>query len=441
MKINGTLSCILMLSLLAGNTKAQNGVSTPYSRYGFGKLSDATSGFSSAMGGIGYGIRENGKVNTLNPASYSAVDSLTFIFDAGVSLENVNYSYGKNKTNKKSSSFDYLTMQFRAWKNIGMTVGVQPFSRIGYESNTTSDIEGSKDDYNPNNYTSTASYKGSGGLHKAFVGAGYRILDNLSVGANFSYMFGDIQHTITYTPSLSSSYINYCLYSASISTYSIDLGAQYTLKMDAKKSLTIGAAATLGHTINNDASLYETLMDSSGDTIYSNRNPAVKDAFELPLTIGAGVTYRHDNRLTIGADYTLQKWGDCKFPMKEDAANGTAYASRTGYLLDRSRFAVGAEYIPNPVSRKYLRRVKYRLGASYSTPYIKVNGADGPREISVTGGFSLPIQNQINNRSCLNISAQWVNSKSSAIGLTENYLRVCVGLTFNERWFMKWKFD
>ena len=127
--------------------------------------------------------------------------------------------------------------------------------------------------------------------------------------------------------------------------------------------------------------------------------------------------------------------------MKEDAANGTAYASRTGYLLDRSRFAVGAEYIPNPVSRKYLRRVKYRLGASYSTPYIKVNGADGPREISVTGGFSLPIQNQINNRSCLNISAQWVNSKSSAIGLTENYLRVCVGLTFNERWFMKWKFD
>ena len=72
------------------------------------------------MGGIGYGIRENGKVNTLNPASYSAVDSLTFIFDAGVSLENVNYSYGKNKTNKKSSSFDYLTMQFRAWKNIGM---------------------------------------------------------------------------------------------------------------------------------------------------------------------------------------------------------------------------------------------------------------------------------------------------------------------------------
>lgn len=119
-----------MLSLLAGNTKAQNGVSTPYSRYGFGKLSDATSGFSSAMGGIGYGIRENGKVNTLNPASYSAVDSLTFIFDAGVSLENVNYSYGKNKTNKKSSSFDYLTMQFRAWKNIGMTVGVQPFSRI-----------------------------------------------------------------------------------------------------------------------------------------------------------------------------------------------------------------------------------------------------------------------------------------------------------------------
>lgn len=30
--------------------------------------------------------------------------------------------------------------------------------------------------------------------------------------------------------------------------------------------------------------------------------------FKMPHTFGAGLTYVYDNRLTIGVDYTLQKW-------------------------------------------------------------------------------------------------------------------------------------
>ena len=46
-------------------------------------------------------------------------------------------------------------------------------------------------------------------------------------------------------------------------------------------------------------------------------------------------------------------------------------------------------------------RVLYRVGASYATPYFKMNGVDGPKEISVSAGFGIPIMNAYNNRSML----------------------------------------
>jgi hypothetical protein len=40
----------------------------------------------------------------------------------------------------------------------------------------------------------------------------------------------------------------------------------------------------------------------------------------------------------------------------------------------------------------------------------------------------------------LNISAQWVRQDSKTF-VTENSFRINIGLTFNERWFAKWKME
>ena len=79
-------------------------------------------------------------------------------------------------------------------------------------------------------------------------------------------------------------------------------------------------------------------------------------------------------------------------------------------------------------------------GASYATPYYKINGQDGPSEISVSAGLGIPIMNSYNNRSMLNISGQWVRTSAKNF-IKENTFRINIGLTFNERWFMKWKVD
>jgi hypothetical protein len=48
--------------------------------------------------------------------------------------------------------------------------------------------------------------------------------------------------------------------------------------------------------------------------------------------------------------------------------------------------------------------------------------------------------NAYNNRSSLNISAQYVNNSAAGL-IKENTFRINIGLTFNEKWFAKWKVE
>ena len=96
------------------------------------------------------------------------------------------------------------------------------------------------------------------------------------------------------------------------------------------------------------------------------------------------------------------------------------------------------EYCKNKNSRHFFQRIRYRVGGAYATPYIKINGKDGPDEMSVSAGLGIPIVNGWNNRSMLNISTQWVKLDAKNF-ITENSFRINIGITFNERWFAKWK--
>jgi hypothetical protein len=82
----------------------------------------------------------------------------------------------------------------------------------------------------------------------------------------------------------------------------------------------------------------------------------------------------------------------------------------------------------------------YRFGAGYATPYYNINGDNGPKEISVSTGVGIPLKNAYNNRSVLNVSAQWIQTSAKDM-ITENTFRINIGITFNERWFAKWKIE
>ena len=184
-----TLSVLLLISF-TGIAMAQNNTNSPYTRYGYGDLSSQNFGNSRAMGGIAYGLRDGLQINPLNPASYTAVDSLTFIFDGGFSVQNDNLSDGTTKLNVKNSSFDYVAMQFRAHRRIALTIGLLPFSSVGYNV-TQSYTE------TPTSPNYAKQVYGDGGLHQVFGGVGLKVFNNLSVGANISFLWGNISRSLT----------------------------------------------------------------------------------------------------------------------------------------------------------------------------------------------------------------------------------------------------
>lgn len=416
---------------------AQSGTNSPYSQYGLGVLSDQTSGFNRGMNGLGYGFHEHNQVNFLNPASYASVDSLSFIFDAGISGQVTNFSEKGVKMNANNANIEYVVAGFKLHKRLGVSFGVLPFTNVGYDYSSSANVGATSDDNTATVYSNT--YSGSGGLHQVYLGFGWMPFKGFAVGVNGGYLWGSYSRSVV--NSYSDSYINTLskYYSATVNSYKLDFGLQYTARLSKKDNVTIGLTYSLGHGIGGDPECK--VISQNAQTAVSDTAVYKSDkGLDIPAVYGAGFVWSHDNRWKVGADYTLQKWSSVSFPQYSVVNNVPQYGVSSTAFSDRHKVTVGGEFCPNETGRKFFQRIHYRIGASYATSYLKIGGMDGPKEYSVSAGFGIPVVNTYNNRSLLNISAQWVRQDTKMF-ITENSFRINIGLTFNERWFAKWKME
>lgn len=422
-------SYLASLALVVSMTSfAQGGTVSPYSQYAFGEQAIAGGSYNRGMNGLGIALSNGAQVNSLNPASYANVDSLTMLFDMGLSGQITNFNENGTKKNARQASFEYIMGSFRAWKNVGVTFGLVPMTNIGYEYTTSSKLDDS------NKTTVETVHGGVGGLHKLFLGVGVKPIKNLAIGANFGYIWGEMERGVV-TTSVNSLNSLHKLLLASVNSYNIEVGMQYYKPIGKADLLTLGAKYTLGHKLGADP---ECMIISTNSQISKadTTKTTISNGLELPHAFGAGISYKHGTQWVVGADVEAQLWGKTKYP---DYAGGT-YSLKSDLLNNCYRFAVGGELCPRWNSRNFFHRIRYRVGAGYTTPYYKINGQDGPRQISATIGFGIPIMNAYNNRSFLNISAQYVNNSAAGL-IKENTFRINIGLTFNEKWFAKWKVE
>jgi len=424
---------LFLFAFVAVSVNAQSGTNSPYSQYGLGVLSDQTSGFNRGMNGLGLGFREHNQVNFINPASYSSMDSLMFLFDAGVSGQITNFTESGRKLNAKNADFEYVVAGFRAFKHVGVSFGILPYTNIGYNYSVSDYLDGDRKTI----YTN--SYSGKGGIHQVYFGLGWEFIKGLSVGANVSYLWGDYERSVvnSYSDEWAKTLSKY--YTATVNSYKLDIGLQYVYKFDKKNELTLGVTYGHGHKLGATPRCDVVSTDPSS-SVPDTTSYSVKKGLAIPTTIGAGFMWCHNNQWKIGADYNYQKWGSIEYPVYTTVGNTPVYQLSDNYYDDRHKITVGGEFCKNAHSRNFFNRMRLRAGASYATPYYKINGKEGPREYSVSAGFGIPIVNGYNNRSILNISGQWVRSEAKDF-IKENTFRINIGLTFNERWFMKWKVE
>ena len=176
MKIAKIIVAFALLTITAA-ASAQNGVMTPYSSFGYGILSDHATSSQRAMGGVGYAMNSGRQINVMNPASYAAIDTLTFLFDMGIDVTVLNQSETIDETTRRETNFggglDYVTMQFPLGRYMGASVGVVPYSSVGYSFG--SEIANGVD-----------SRQGSGSINELYVGVAGRPFKGFSIGANVS---------------------------------------------------------------------------------------------------------------------------------------------------------------------------------------------------------------------------------------------------------------
>jgi hypothetical protein len=402
---------------------AQNSTQSPYTRYGYGKLSDGISGAQRGMGGIGYGLRNSQMINTLNPASFSNIDSMTFMIDFGVMGQLAWFEEGTKKSKKTNANLEYIAMQFPLTKSLGLGLGFEPFSSVGSNYGRLDTLE------NVGGFAQK-TYEGRGGFTKIYTGLSYKFSPHWSVGVNVGYLFGNIISNRQATP-LSTSGGNYTLWTDTLRSSSLiyEAGVQYTLPVGKNKSWVFGAVFTPKIKLNSTFSKGEFSINQSG-LLGASEYRATKDSiFELPFTYGFGATFSEKDKFTVGMDIQYQAWASAKFFNKTDS------------LANRLKINLGGEYIPDFRSNNFFKRMRYRGGLSYADSYIKI-GEKSYKEYNAGFGLGIPM---VDRRSFINLAFDYTLLKpdaTSSAGFTfikEQYFKITVSYTFNELWFFKRK--
>ena len=416
MKNRRTLSVLLLLWLALQGVWAQRMSLSPYSRYGYGQLESGAFGASRSMGGLGYGMRRSGGINALNPASYTAVDSLTFQMELGVSGKVQGLKTDAGTFSRMNGTLDYVAFQMPFCKWAALSFGLTPFTGVGYDYQTNQYLT----DGGADSVRALQSFAGEGGVSRVYLGVSFDILDRVAVGVNAHYLFGEVEHSRTV------SFPDESLYTSTVqtttlkvSTFTADFGLQYHQPTrGGKDALVLGAAYALKLPMNLDGQT----VTYTNDTVVS----AGYSGFEYPRTVGVGVSYSMADRLLVGVDYEWRDFADALFYNVTDT------------LATRSKWSLGVEYTHDPQSKKYYERIGFRAGLSYATSYVRVNGYTYG-EWAATVGFGFPLPS---TKTVLNLHFEYGHAGDLAKTLlVDRYFRFGLGVSLNERWFVKRKLN
>ncbi|MEE1252817.1 MAG: hypothetical protein UHK52_06965 [Bacteroidales bacterium] len=405
---------------------AQNTVSSPYSKYGIGDNSSFTNTINASMGEIYNGLRRNNFVNYRNPASYSAIDTQSFVFDIGFYSNNV-VLQSENATSKgNTGGISHILFAFPLSKTLKMAGGLVPVSVIDYtasESFPTDSIIGSH----------KFIYGGEGGINKVMLGLSYQpsFFEKLSIGLNAEYMFGNYYRSSTLSFPDSANFLSSRVeYNYSISAFNFNLAMQYSQKFTNGDALTIGANYVLPTHIPTQNQYrhytftYNAAVEIVRDSVqYENTEGSI----ELPQSFGVGLSYERKNKFLVGLDFGYAQWS-------EFSLQGIRYPE---ILKDNYTFNAGAEYKPD-IYGNYFEKIAYRFGVNYQTGMLSLRNTD-ISQIGVSLGFGLPIKKQGTQ---VNIYLEYGKQGTKANNLIrEDYLRVGVSFSAKDRWFFKRKYQ
>ena len=466
--------CILFSSF----SFSQNATSSPYSRYGIGEITNKGFSQNFAMGGTVVAMQSDTIpyffINTGNPASYSNVRLTTA--DLGINYTRLKLSSTAVKSTVNSASIGYVAMAVPLKKWCGASVGLIPYSSVGYKVSDKNEVN----NVGVVNYL----YEGNGGLNQLYLGFGFKpffmhsksfsqskkysklktekqfaeirkiadrrkVLQDLSFGANVSYLFGGIENTRrTIFPTGSLSFFNAkATTNTRINDVYIDYGMQYAYTFDSlkhrdlKENVKIMFGATYSAQTNLNAKI-----DSLSVTYFNNSvgTEIIKDTVELtentkgsitfPMSFGFGIGIKKGEKILVSADFAMQNWSSYQV------------FNQSQGLKNSMRVSLGTQFIPDYKAtgkNAYFKRIHYRAGIRYAQTALELKSTQ-LTEYAGSLGIALPVARRggYTDFGIINIGIELGQRGTTTNGLIkENFFKATVGFTINDKWFIQRKFD
>ena len=421
--MSGFSRVFFIVSFAIGTTIIANGqaAKSPFSSFGVGEYYGNAMSHNQGMGGVGISNPQSWFLNNQNPALLT-FNRLT-TFEAGYIGEVKNIRNASTKEKNGNGNLNYLFIGFPVKPGKWTTsFGIMPYSNVNYKLTYSQQIENTL-------ATVDITEQGSGGINKASWSNGVNITRNISVGTRINYLFSSIDRSFDNQLSNSTDII---LVVPSIHTRQNFSDFSFTGALSIRKdSLTrknhrLNFGLVYDFKANVRTRYFEAVEQktttAATDTLISND---IRQTV-LPQSLSGGISFGRPDYWTIGLDAT---WLDySQFRDVNGSGKGT-----TGW-----RLALGGEFIPDPLSLSgYLKRLTYRAGASVENyPYL-ANG-NTLKDFGINFGLSLPVARYSSLDLGVKVGKRGDISTNTVV---ENYFKIYFGVTFNDQWFIKRKFD
>jgi hypothetical protein len=415
---------ILLINVLIG-FQSFSQENSPYSRYGFGDLIPTQNILNRSMGGMSLAYWDLQSVNFTNPASYAQMKLTTF--DVGLeynsrTLRSSSSEQGKYKSAYLIPTYFNLGFNLSKKKNWGMNIGLKPVTRINYELNNRTRLQGID--------SVGYRYTGDGGTYQVFTGLAYGT-KRLSIGFNAGYMWGNrryaskilfINDTVAYKQA------NYTD-STSFGGLFAKLGIQYTKVISGDMNLRFGGTFALQNSMNAKRNVTRETFEFSDrgivqlDSIY--RVSDQKGTVISPGSYGLGIIWERLDKWMIGVEYNYTAWDNYRYYGETDAV-------RSNWTV-----RVGGQLIPQINSKVYWSRVAYRAGFYFGPDYIDLGTK--LNSWAITFGLGLPVRRNVytNQYTTINTSFEFGGRGNKSDPLRENLFRFCLGFNLSDIWFNK----
>ncbi len=407
--------CIAGFLIATIKVQAQNNTSSPFSIVGIGEIETRDFGRTTGMGNIGVGVNSTNFLNRTNPAGFSSIDTMSFIFDFSAAVKFSRFSTKSQKEHTTDFNFKNIAIGFRASKRWAVSVGISPYSNVGYYMVGNQLIEGTE-------ATFQTAFSGNGGVNKFYWGNAVSLFRGFSLGVTASYLFGTINH-------IEDADVMVIQQESSLNKLYFDFGFQYTYTFNEHTRATLGGI--YGYKTDIDLSRRVNITSKSGTTLKDASTANEKT--NIPESYGIGFSilrHQKDQEWLFGVDYKYQKWS-------------VNHSSQPGIkFTDSHIYSFGLQLTPN-VKRpeKYLQIVRYQIGGCYNRSYLLINGHQ-LEDLSLSLGVGLPIYTRSRNHSYVNVALNLGQSATGRKGgINERYALLSVNFSLVEMWFTKRKLD